>query len=656
MLNKNVLVPAKLALLLFVVVLGGCEGMSGFERPPTQPPGVQMAIDLSTQGDHLAASQQYVELANAASDPQQQRFRLFAARELFLANELNRALRMIDDAGQPIANSNLPLWAEVVASIRLAQEDPEAALTALNKVSKAAERSSASRILKLRGETLFALERVQAAVATLVRREALLQTRDEIYDNRQLIWMGLERSTTAISSRSIESATDPVVAGWLELAQIAQRERGSVTQLRKQLLQWQEARASHPANASVLPEFLDELVALSNYPPNVALLLPLSGKQQVLGETIRDGYLTALYSLSEANARPTIRFYDTARNSAAAAYDLAVSNGAAFVVGPLLKPDVNSVAAQVDDVTTLTLNYASEGTDTPASLYQFGLAPEDEARSIARRAIEEGWVNAVALLPDNNWGQRVYNAFATELDQLGGNVLTAQAYPADTPDFSATIRRALLLDESEARRNRLAANIGKQLEYEPRRRQDVDFIFVAANAPTAKLLRPQLRFHYASNVPTFATSSAFIPGSDDNNELDGIMFPDAPWLINPTAAVLQQQDALREIWGGNVDARARFFALGYDAYQLTALLNGRRGRFNLALDGMTGKIGMNRDGQLRRELNFARIKDGNPLPMPAATVDDASAPLPAPSAQTEPQAQPPQSSRSPIRILSPGER
>ena len=189
---------------LLALLVTGCTTMPGMERMPPQPEGVQRAMALAEQGDHIAASNQYEQLASTATGDQRQRYLLFAARELYLADELGRAERMVDAAGGPIANSNLPLWAEVVASIRLAEEDPEAALTALNRVTRAPTREGAIRILELRGDALFRLGREQAAVATLVRREGLLESSAERYRNHLLIWENLERAADPITDLSIE--------------------------------------------------------------------------------------------------------------------------------------------------------------------------------------------------------------------------------------------------------------------------------------------------------------------------------------------------------------------------------------------------------------------------------------------------------------------
>ncbi|MEC9375862.1 MAG: penicillin-binding protein activator [Pseudomonadota bacterium] len=609
--NRSILI-SNLAISLATFILSACS-VDTLQNSIQQPEGVQKAITLSQRGDHLAASQQYELLASTSNDPQKQRYILFSAQELYLANQFTSAERKISDFGDNVANSNLALWAEVLANIYLAQEKPGVALNVLNRVINAPTRQGAIRILQLRAYTLFQLGRQQAAVTALVRRENLLDRLNDRNQNHQLIWENLERSEKPITNLSIESATDPVVGGWLSLAQINNKNRGSIGLLRQSLIEWQEKNPEHPANINLLPELLSNLAALSNYPSNVAVLLPLSGSKVLKGEAIRDGYLTAVYSLTEANARPNIRFYDTEKSSVSNIYKSAIDNGATFIVGPLLKERVNEIAYKAKSISTLTLNYATISDINSDKLYQFSLAPEDEARSIARRAISEGLRNAVALIPESSWGKRIYEAFQNELLQYGGQILKAENYPTNETDFSQVITSALLIKESDARRNSLANLIGKKLQYEPRRREDVDFIFLASQKPKeAQQLRPQLKKNYANDLPTFTNSDAYNPGSEFNEDLDGVIFPDAPWLINPTITIEKQKQALKDIWGNNFEEQARFFAMGYDAYQLTTLLNGKSGSFKLSLKGMTGEIFMDQGGLLHRNMDFARIKKGRP--------------------------------------------
>lgn len=613
--------PAKLAAIALAFVLGACATLPDGDRAA----GISDAQRLSGSGDHIAASRAYLDLALAASGEQRQRYMIFAAGELYLANDLEGAQRVLQQAGDPIADANLAVWAEVEAEIRLALNQPEAALEALNLVSSTDRQSAASRILLLRSEALFQLNRPEGAVATLLMREAVLDSRAAVADNQRLIWSGLQLTGAAIPPNPSARNGDPVLTGWLQLGHIAYRDRGSMNDMYAALERWRAANPQHPASRTLLDEVLANLDALSSYPRQVAVLLPLSGRQKAVGEAIRDGLFAAHFELGDSGQRPDIRVYDTAGEDAAAVYQRALLDGAAFVVGPLLKNEVVAVAPLTGEVTTLALNTAPAGTLAGPALFQFALSPEDEARAVAARATADGLTNGVALVEDSEWGRRVVAAFEEELAARNGRLLAASAYPAAATDFAFDIKDVLLLDESYARRDRLAANLGKQLEFEPRRRQDVDFIFLASKGPTARLIKPQLRFHYAGELPTYATSVVYQPGSSDNSDLNGIFFPDIPWLLEPTQNVADHQSALLRHWGPGSARLARFYAMGYDSYHLTAMLHGRSGG-SLDMRGMTGTLTLDADGVIHRELKWARMERGATRTLPdiqRSLTDDA---------------------------------
>jgi hypothetical protein len=605
----------KLILILLVGVLGaGCTSMqSGL---PSESASGKAARQLSAQGDHTAASRTYLDLAVTSAGEQRQRYLIFSVSELYLANDLDGADRVLAEVGATIAPANLELWAQVTAELRLAQGDPEAALTALNQVSSSESQVTASHILLLRSDALFKLDRPEIAVGTLLQREAILNRSKDIQANNRHIWTGLQITGSHIPPNIGSREGDPILNGWLELGYISYSNRASLTALSLSLEQWRAANPEHPASGDLLEEVLDGLSTLSNYPNQVAVLLPLSGKQKSLGEAIRDGYMTAHFSLGSDTRRPDIHIYDTARNGATAAYQQAILGGAEFVIGPLLKTEVAEIAALSDDIPTLALNFGPEDTDYPDRFYQFALAPEDEARAVANRAANEGLFNAVALVPESAWGERILAAFQDELEKRGGKLLATRSYPTDSADYADVIRDVLLLDESYARRDRLAANMGKALEFKPRRRQDVDLVFIAATVAKGKQIRPQLKFHYAAELATYATSAIYKPGSTDNADINGVLFPDIPWLLKPTQMVIYDKHTLEELWGTGSVQLARFYAMGYDAYHLSAMLNSSKRARNISLQGMTGDIYMTRDGQLHRRLSWAKIERGKPRTLP----------------------------------------
>lgn len=339
----------------------------------------------------------------------------------------------------------------------------------------------------------------------------------------------------------------------------------------------------------------------------------MSGRQQRSARAVRDGLLAACYLPTEQGERPQIRIYDTAVTGAAQTYDQAVRDGADFVVGPLLKNEVQELAVAGISTPTLTLNFLPEESGRSVGFYQFSLSPEDEARQVARRATALGQFRALVLAPDNSRGKRLLESFGTELQARGGQILDYELFDPHNLDFSDSIQRLLLIDESRARRDRLSANLGIPLEYAPRRRADIDLIFLAARAATGKLIRPQLRFYYAGNVPTYSTSAIYEEGSRNNSDLNGIMFPDLPWIIAPDGLSLETRKTLARYWPDQSERRARLYALGFDAYRLIPIVNA--GGNGQEIEGMTGTLYFDNRNRILRRLPWARMQRGRPVLM-----------------------------------------
>jgi outer membrane PBP1 activator LpoA protein len=352
-------------------------------------------------------------------------------------------------------------------------------------------------------------------------------------------------------------------------------------------------------------------VAPQSRTDRLALLLPLSGAQRTVAEAIRDGFLAA-YLADAAAGKPGIMILDEEHPGAVDAYRAAIAAGARTVVGPLLKESVVQVATVAGSVPTLTLNYLDAAGPLPRGFYQFSLAPEDEARQAAARAVSEGRMRAIALAPDSEWGRRVLNAFTSALEERGGKLLAYRYYDAAATDFTAPIQRLLLLDESRERQRRLSANLGVPLEFEPRRRSDMDCIFLAANVATGRLIRPQLRFLYAGDVPTYATSAVYQAGARGDADLDGVMFADAPAVLgsDSRAQALRQEIARR--WPAGAVSRMRLYAMGFDAYGLARsappAANG--------VAGLSGWLSMDDAGRIHRTLPWAEFRDGGIVLLP----------------------------------------
>jgi outer membrane PBP1 activator LpoA protein len=352
-------------------------------------------------------------------------------------------------------------------------------------------------------------------------------------------------------------------------------------------------------------------------PARVALIMPISGKLSAAGISLREGFMTAYYQTPVAS-RLHVRFYDTAELGLNAAVAQASRDGAELIVGPLARDAVTQAAAIGGArPPILALNFLPPAVPVPPAFYQFALSPEDEARQVARRVLADGHKNGVALVPTGEWGVRVLAAFTQELQAGGGTLLAQAAFDAARSDYSYEITQVLRISDSVARDKRLEAVLGTKLEFQPRLRGDIEFIFAASQANTARLLLPQLRFHFAGAIATYATSDSFEPHPTANQDLEGLLLPDMPWMLGSELAD-SVHDAAHAAWPLGGPHRNRLYAFGFDAYLLAAALHAQGGATQVDLQGLTGHLTLDSERRVQRELVWGAMHNGQPRVLPAS--------------------------------------
>jgi outer membrane PBP1 activator LpoA protein len=352
--------------------------------------------------------------------------------------------------------------------------------------------------------------------------------------------------------------------------------------------------------------------------PHIALLLPVTGRTAGPAISVRDGFMTAYYQTPPAE-RPRVRVYDTGTQSVADAITAATRQGADFIVGPLTREEVQAAAELPGPhAPILALNFLPPERPPPARFYQFALSPEDEARLAAQRVLLDHHRRGVALVPTGDWGARVLGAFRQELQADGGELIGTGLIDSARTDYSTTITEVLRISDSTARYHRLESILGTKLQFEPRRRNDIEFIFAPAQANMERLLRPQLRFHFAGDIPTYATSDAFEPDVRANEDLDGLMFPDMPWMLGGDLADAVRA-AARDAWPTGGPHRGRLFAFGFDAFRLAQALRHVGVSGDISVEGLTGRLSLDAQHHVRREIGWAQLHGGELKLLPAAT-------------------------------------
>lgn len=426
------------------------------------------------------------------------------------------------------------------------------------------------------------------------------------------VWHNLQRTPTEQLQAALANAASPHWGGWLELALLAADTMESPEVQSAQLELWRQRFPQH-FSSETLPGGLELLSGGELTPPTrIALLLPLSAGDRERGTALLQGYLAAQY---EARRRgwpaQELMIMDTGEHpDFSSAYDTAVRAGAELVIGPISPEALLGWEPPAENaVPLLTLTWKPELTPLELPPAQLGLSPEDEAAQLARLGFDSGARSALIIRPNGSWGDTMSDALAAAWREREGKVVGTATFTGQS-DYSSSLKAALNLSESEARATRLRRLLGERTEFEPRRRDDIDIIFLLSDNPQdARSIKPLIAFHYAGDLPVYATSHIFSGRRDPqrDRDLNGIQLLEMPWLLDPEGSLQARLEA-----GGSDQLQSDMHALGVDAFMLNWRLAQLREAQGNRVRGNTGLLHMDESGRIHRELTPAAFEAGVP--------------------------------------------
>ncbi len=581
------------------------------------------------------SAEQYVELANLSTGLQRDQHLLSAAELFIIQKDFESAQLQLNAINIETADADSLRRAQILsARIALGTGDPRQALKLL-QFSDILSTELQISVYKIRARAFLNAGYPLESAKTRIQLDSILSDETDREQNHQAIWEILSLFPTTTLNQLSLSPLHPDFLGWIELAKVAKQGQIDWQHLQEGIFNWRKRYPNHPAAKVFIEQLGLDQIELMERPAHIAVLLPLSGRYADIAATIRDGFMSAYYQHPDTSRRPEISFIDTGANPMAIwnHYRQAVDQGAQFIVGPFIKSAVNSLAQAAElEVPTLTLNYAQNKEEPTHNLLQFGLLPEDEARQSAEMAFRQGHSKAAVLVPEGDWGERLAVAFRQKFEELGGRVINNQTYTPAKNDFKRPIQSLFNINQSHARHRRLQRVLKTNLKFIPYRRQDVDMIFIAATPRDARQLKPQFKFHYAGELPVYATSHAFTGRIDKNadRDIDDLYYCDMPWVLNPDR---QLKHSLQRYWPQQ-ERYTRFFALGADAYNLIPFLGRLQSKPFERFSGQTGNLYLDSNNQLHRELLWAQFIRGIPTlidinTLPEHFVENTGTPQPA---------------------------
>ena len=552
-----------------------------------------------------ASIEQLLEQASTAKPEQAALLRLSAADQASRQGDSARAGQILGTVPLESLKPAQQIFAVTLsAELAMTRNDFKAALSALNH-------PSLSHLAELPVEQQIRTSTIKAK-ALEADNQSLAAARERIFIaplltgnaatvNQDAIWT----LVMALPNDQLQATSNDDLGGWLSLA-LAAKTPGTLQQQQAAIDNWLAQHPNHPA-ARQLPQQLVTIKNLKNMPlDKVALLLPQQGQLASVARALREGFMAAQFQAQQSGQKvPAVEVYDSSRiTSMDDFYRQAQAAGVQLVIGPLEKNLVKQLNAKPQlPLPTLALNYSDTAQAGPPQLFQFGLAAEDEAHEVARRARADGLHNAAAMVPKGEWGDRVLAAFRQDWEGGGGKIMAVER-----------------IDQPVALAGQIAnmfqlRGAGSTSGAAPTRRQDIDFIFLAATPQLAQQIKPTLNYQYANDVPVYATSHVYSASGDQAqyNDMAGIRFCETPWLLDTGNALRQQ---VTRQWPQSAGSIGRLYAMGADAFTLAPRLDQLKALPDNRVEGLSGSLSMTTNQRIDRQLPWAQFDGGQVKRLP----------------------------------------
>jgi len=157
----------------------------------------------------------------------------------------------------------------------------------------------------------------------------------------------------------------------------------------------------------------------------VALLVPLTGPNAAVGQSIANAANMALLDTSAANLRITTYDTGTGADSAAAR---ALADGNKLILGPLLGDDVRPVLARARPAKVPLITFSNDTSVAAKDVFVMGVVPEQSIGRTVDYAVSQGSRRFAAIVPNGEYGSRVEIALTARVAANRGVLVATERY------------------------------------------------------------------------------------------------------------------------------------------------------------------------------------------------------------------------------------
>ncbi|CDO34864.1 MULTISPECIES: penicillin-binding protein activator [Novosphingobium] len=170
----------------------------------------------------------------------------------------------------------------------------------------------------------------------------------------------------------------------------------------------------------------------------IALLVPISGPNGAVGQSIANAANMALLDTNAGNLRVTT--YDTASNPGEAA-KRAVADGNRLILGPLLSDNIPAVANFARPAKVPMISFSNDEEAASKDVFVMGNLPGQSVARTVRYASSRGITSYAALIPRGEYGDRASSALLAAVRDTGGAVVAMEPYDRTAASISSAAQR-----------------------------------------------------------------------------------------------------------------------------------------------------------------------------------------------------------------------
>jgi len=344
----------------------------------------------------------------------------------------------------------------------------------------------------------------------------------------------------------------------------------------------------------------------------VGIILPLSGKYRVFGESVLHGIECAvgLYTPCEGPEGMQLVVKDSRGSAATAAeaVDALAEEKVEAIIGPMLSATVTSAAnrAQQIGIPLIALSQRSGIAEIGDFIFRNSVTSKSQVNSLVDYTVKQKRMKRFfVLFPKNRKGEEFRDLFSMAAKDAGGRVVSSLSYNPRGQDIVSELRG-------------LQFHTGN-IDTTQKGKRAYDAIFLPGSAWAATVIAPMLAMRDVTGMQLIGTMRWNDPNfyKRGGKYLNGAIFVVA---FNRGSEDLITHEFMERFTQAYKVEPTLLEALGYDSMKLmlAASAQGVRSRPSLRdvlkgithYKGVTGELKVDENGEIQRKLTIMQIKNG----------------------------------------------